>query len=128
LNSNETILLPIRIVCVKRNGVGAINLADVQGRGITFKGDFSTYSKQKKSIVQINPSNDEFNRGEGCFAQWIVLGLSLLVFMSRIPPVASLNIDHRTYSKLTKSSCKFRYRKDLSTRLVELLNITAMNE
>lgn len=126
MNSNETILLPIRVICVKRQGRPVFN--QIEGRGVSFKGDFGLYARQKKSIIQINPSTDELNGGTNCFSQWVVIGLAHLIFQSRIQPIPELELDQRSYYKLTKSAGKFRQRKELSQRLRDLIQVTEVNE
>lgn len=126
LNSNEAIELPLEVIFVKKMGN---RFNQIEGKsGVTFTGDYSSYTRSKKSIIQINPENDEFNNGKNCFAQWIVIGLAYLVYCGSKQPIPELTIDSRTYTSLIKSAGKFNARRRISQLLKQIIPMDEINQ
>lgn len=74
LNSNQSFKLDIEFVFTVR----VHNRLALQGRG-KWKGDFSSFVKSKKSIVQIHYQGDDTVEYKDCFWQFLALGLSDLL-------------------------------------------------
>ncbi len=126
LNSNQAIELPLDIICVKRHRVARLDR--LEGKGVPFQGNFSVFASKKKSIVQINPEQDQVNNKTNCFAQWIVIGLAHLISQGKMKPIEELGLGADSYKKLVTSASKFKNRKEASMKLMQLLCFSTVNE
>lgn len=89
------------------------------GKKISWNGDFTWYTQNKRCIVRIHPENDPFKDSNNCLWQFLLLGYSYLVFKNEIVSTCDF-INNSTYKELTKSESKFRKRQLYASRLKEL--------
>ncbi len=81
-----------------------------------FRGDWNAFVVDKRSILRINPPEDNVNRQTGCWSQWMVLGITRLMFQERLPLRPPYT--KKSYHRVAKSSQKFQLRHTWS-RLLE---------
>lgn len=90
-----------------------------------WNGNFEWFTKHKRSIVEIHPSNDPFRDTDNCFFQFLVLGLCGLMRSSN--PIFNrihdlLGMDENSYKLCTVSGSKFTYRQQKAIDIQYFLN------
>lgn len=123
LNSAESLVLDLEVVMSLQPAPSLNNIQGSRSKKLHFTGDMNQFLFHKRALVQINPEGDEVNQSKDCFYQLVGLGLARLISKNLLSPLPELNLDHKSYRRMTSSRSKFQLRHEVSKKLKERFHL-----